>query len=92
VSPVSEPLNLWIPAIGAALAGAGLYGYAAFLTRRFDRRSREASSVPTSAQPAPKLHVEEAVSKTQRAYEKAREAALRQSAQAGSESETPPKS
>lgn len=39
---MSGSLELWVPAIGAAVLGAALYGYAAVITRRFDKRAREA--------------------------------------------------
>jgi hypothetical protein len=83
---MSQALDLWVPAIGAAVVGAALYGYAAWITRRFDRRGREAASEQAPV-PALKTAVKETPS--QRAYTKAREAVRTRSASVGSEPDSP---
>jgi hypothetical protein len=87
---MSEPMHLWMPAIGAAVAGALLYGYAIFTTRRFDRRAREARSENAAAEVAEKIASPKAATRSQEAYSAARRAVYR-TASAGAEQDTPPK-
>jgi hypothetical protein len=48
---MSQPLDLWVPAIGAAIVGTALYGYASWITRRFDKRVKDAPAEQTTYLP-----------------------------------------
>jgi hypothetical protein len=53
---MAESWQLWVPTIGAALVGTALFVYATEITRRFDKRVREAQAKSVEgAQPAKKL-------------------------------------